>query len=171
MTYNWFKLLIAGLVALAVAWAAQNPLWLELGSYRVVETRDDHGRLVEAFELADSAAPGNLLEWRLRAENRSDAALHGVALIIPIPSGTVYLAGSAQPLALGATEILPEFSYDGGEHFARPPLYRKKIVEANGIRKEVLVEVPPEAYTHVRWVLPEFAPGRTVTVKLRTRVR
>jgi len=171
MTRDLNKLLVVGFVALSIAWAAQEPLLLELTSYRVVETHNDRGEKVEAFRSAESATPGDLLEWRLHAVNRSGTVIHDVILVIPIPAGTVYQPGTALPLVLGEAKVLPEFSYDGGVQFSRPPLYRKAIIEVSGIKKEVQVEVPPEAYTHVRWVLPEFAPGRTVTVQLRTRVR
>lgn len=159
------------IAVLLVAWAAQDPLWLELSSQRVLQTTNAKGEVVEVFEPAADVAPGDVLEWRLVARNRSDATLEDVALIVPIPAGTAYLPGSARALELDGTTVEPEFSFDGGAHFARPPLVKRVVVEKDGVKQEVEVEVEPEAYTHVRWLVPALAPGQSVTVQLRTRVR
>lgn len=159
-------------VFFALAVAAAQPLWLELTSFRVLQVTNAAGERLEVFERAATAAPGETLEWRLAATNRSDQALEDVVLVIPVPPGTRYLAGSAQPLDLGeGVEVRPEFSFDGGTQFARPPLYKKVVVVTDGVEQEREVEVKPEAYTHVRWVLPVLNAGQTVTVRLRTVVR
>ncbi|ADR37515.1 DUF11 domain-containing protein [Oceanithermus profundus] len=158
-------------VFFALAVAAVPPLWLELASFRVLQVTNAEGERLEVFERAASAAPGETLEWRLAATNRSDRALEDVVLVIPVPPGTRYLAGSAEPLDLGGVAVRPEFSFDGGARYARPPLYRKVVVVTDGVEQEREVEVKPEAYTHVRWVLPALDAGQTVTVRLRTVVR
>jgi hypothetical protein len=160
-------------VFLAFALAA-SALKLELASYRVVREADASGKVVERLVPAAKVAPGDVLEWVLTAKNETDRALHRVALTIPIPPNTAYIAGSARPLLLKhgdrGVRATPVFSYDG-EHFAPPPLKKKVRVQENGKTVEKEVVVPPSAYTHVRWVVPELLPKERVQVRLRTRVR
>ena len=49
-------------------------------------------------------------------------------------------------------------------------LERVRVVE-NGKEVEREVEVKPEEYTHVRWLIPELPKGGKVQVSLRTMVR
>lgn len=112
-----------------------------------------------------------MLEWRLVAENRSQNPLRQVALVIPIPKETYYLEGTAKPLSLNGVTIRPEFSFDGGRTFGFPPLKKRIRVVENGKEVEKEVEVKPEEYTHVRWLVPEVPKGGKVVVSLRTRVR
>ncbi len=171
MKKNLFIWLLLSLI-ISVAWAGQEVLRLELGSFRVVRVTTTEGKTVEKFEPAVSAAPGDVLEWRLQASNVSNKTLYDVSLVIPIPKGTRYLPGSAEKLQLDEkTVVEPEFSFDGGKTFARPPLYKKIIVIVNGIKKEKRLEVGPEEYTHARWLLPLLTPGQTVRVRLRTIVQ
>ena len=153
----------------ALALAASG-LKLELVSYKVVKVQTEEGRTVEKRVPAAEVAPGDVLLWVLTAENVSGRTLKQVALTIPIPPNTVYVAGSARPLKLGEVVVQPLFSYDG-VHFSPPPLKKRVRVEENGKVVEKEVVVPPEEYTHVRWLLPELKPGEKVQVSLRTRVR
>lgn len=157
------------LVALAFA-LAKDEVRLDLKAYRVVSVQQD-GKTMEKLEAALDAKPGQLIEYQLEAGNTTDRALRQVALTIPIPSITAYQALSALPIKLGETLIAPEFSFDGGRTFARPPLKRMVKVTENG--KEVMreVEVKPEEYTHARWILPQMMAKETVMLKLRTVVR
>ncbi|MCS6869231.1 hypothetical protein [Thermus sp.] len=154
-------LFLALLVALAQA------LNLDLRPYLV--------KAVEGKETYEEnplgVRPGDLLEWRLLAENRSQGALRQVALVIPIPKETRYLEGTAKPLSLGSATIRPEFSFDGGKTFGFPPLKKRVRVVENGKEVEKEVEVKPEEYTHARWVLPEMPKGARVQVSLRTVVK
>ena len=164
----WKGLVLLGLATLALA---ASPLVLRLTSYKVIHEKDENGKIVERLVPAAEVKPGDVLEWVLEAENKGDAPLENVALTIPIPPNTVYLEGTARPLELeGGVKVLPLFSYDG-VHFSRPPL--KKVVKVKVgdrvVTKEVVV--PPEEYTHVRWVVPRLDPGQKVRVSLRTKVR
>jgi len=170
MRYQRWMLLVSVAFLLA-AWAAQDPLRLELSSYRVASMVDEKGVRTEVYQPAGEAAPGDVLEWRLMAENRSEETLEDVALVIPVPSGTVYVPGSARTLNLNGVTVAPEFSFDGGVHFAHPPLFKRIFVEKDGLRKAVEVEVGPEEYTHVRWTLPALPAGAGLTVAFRTRVK
>ncbi|WP_457636840.1 hypothetical protein [Oceanithermus sp.] len=173
--YYWHWLaLISTLVFFSSAFA-QNPVKLELTSYKVIVTVGEEAKRVEKLVPATEVAPGDVLEWRLRAVNTSDQALKDVAMVIPIPPQTYYQKGSAVALTLvidgSKTVVKPQFSFDGGKTFGFPPLFKEVKIKEDG--KEVVkkVQVPPEEYTHARWVLPVMQPGETVEVFLRTVVR
>ena len=156
-------------------WAgAVGALSLRLDSYQVITVKDEQGKVTERLVPAAEVKPGDILEWVLTAKNTSGKPLKNVALTIPIPPETFYIAGTAKLLRyqLDERELLvhPLFSYDG-VRFSPPPL-KKKVKMREGdriVEKEVVV--PPEQYTHARWVLPELPPGKEVSVSLRTRVR
>ncbi|MGQ9735241.1 MAG: hypothetical protein ACUVUP_01385 [Thermaceae bacterium] len=115
--------------------------------------------------------PGDVLEWRLVARNLSDSPLRQAALVIPIPKETFYIEGSAKPLAYSGKTILPEFSADGGRTFSRPPLKKRIRVQEGGKEVEKEVEVKPEEYTHVRYLIPELKAKDKLEVSIRTEVR
>lgn len=160
---------LLGLVGLALAQAASD-IRLDLKAFRVVSLQEQN-RTVERLEPALEAQPGQLIEYQLTALSTRDTPLRQVALVIPIPSSTAYQAGSAQPLRLGSTLVVPEFSFDGGRSYAYPPLKRKLKVVENGKEVEKEVEVKPEEYTHARWVIPQMEPRQTLTTRLRIVVR
>jgi len=172
--YRRFLLLIAA-ITIGVTLAAQGLVRLELTSYKVTAYTDKQGHLIERFEQAFKVAPGDVIEWRLRAVNASKQELQDVGLVIPIPPQTYYLEGSAKPLAvaLGGSKknVLPEFSYDGGKTYGKPPLYKEVTVVEDGKKVVKKVLVSPEEYTHIRWMLPVMAPGQKIEVSLRTKVR
>lgn len=158
---------LASLIFLALALALAQALTLDLKPYLV--------KVAEGKETFEEnplrVKPGDILEWRLVAENRSQGPLRQVALVIPIPKETYYLEGSAKPLTLNGVTIRPEFSFDGGKSFGFPPLKKKVRVVENGKEVEKEVEVKPEEYSHARWVVPEIPKGTKVQVALRTAVR
>ena len=145
---------------------AQSPIELQLQRHVVTQELKD-GEQIETLTQALELEPGALIEESLFAKNVSDAALNRVGLVVPVPEGTMYIAGSAAPITVAKTQALPEFSTDG-ETFALPPLMTT-VVSEDGT--ETRVEVLPEAYTHVRWVIPEFEAQAEVTVRFRAEVR
>ncbi len=170
-----FRFLAVVVLAFSLLAVAKTQVRLELSSYKVTTYTDEQGHKLERLEPALKVSPGDVLEWRLRAVNTSGQRLQNVALVIPIPPQTYYLEGTAAPLKIkrGKQEVvvLPEFSYDGGKHYGRPPLYKEVTVEENGKKVVKKVPVAPEEYTHARWVLSEMDPEQAVEVFLRTRVR
>ncbi|WP_243030869.1 hypothetical protein [Thermus altitudinis] len=164
---TWLLKAFFGLGLLILAMALAQALSLDLRPYLV--------KVVEGKEVLEEnplgVKPGDILEWRLAAENRSQGPLRQVALVIPIPKETYYLEGSAKPLVLGSATIRPEFSFDGGKTFGFPPLKKRIRVVENGKEVEKEVEVKPEEYTHARWVVPEVPKGAKVQVSLRTVVK
>ncbi|MFN3392507.1 MAG: hypothetical protein ACK40N_12195 [Meiothermus ruber] len=160
---------LLGLVGLALAQATSD-VRLDLKAFRVVSVQEQN-RTVERLEPALDAKPGQVIEYQLTALNTLSGPLRQVALIIPIPPTTTYQAQSALPLRLGNALIVPEFSFDGGKSYGRPPLKRKLKAVENGKEVEKEVEVKPEEYTHARWVIPQMEPKQTLTLTLRVVVR
>ena len=171
--WRWFASVLA-LIVFSSAFA-QNPVKLKLTSYKVIVTVGEEAKRVEKLVPATEVVPGDVLEWRLRAVNTGQQELKNVALVIPIPPQTYYLKGSAVALTLVSNgekiTVKPQFSFDGGKTYGFPPVFKEFRVKENG--KEVVkkVEVTPEEYTHVRWVLPVVRPEEVVEVFLRTVVR
>ncbi|MDX2004674.1 MAG: hypothetical protein SFU83_05290 [Meiothermus sp.] len=169
---KWRQLWIIGLsLVLALAFAqTRGAVKLDLQAYRVLSVQEN-GRSVEKLEEALEVRPGQLIEYRLAAQNTSQTALRQVSLVIPIPRTTAYQALSAAPLRLGQSLVAPQFSFDGGSVYGFPPLKRKVTVMENGKEVQREVEVKPEEYTHVRWVLPQMATQENVVLTLRATVR
>jgi uncharacterized repeat protein (TIGR01451 family) len=108
------------------------------------------------------AKPGDEIRYSLVFTNVTKASVKNVQFVDPIPSGMVYVLGSAaadQPVRL-------EYSIDGGKSYSAQPVVLK--VEDG---KKVEQPAPRELYTHVRWtVLASVAPGAKVSAELRTQV-
>jgi uncharacterized repeat protein (TIGR01451 family) len=141
---------------LALASAQESPVTIELETY-VVSVVDGQ----EQFSRADTALPGQVVEYRLVVTNRSNTTLPPGTVMItgPVPEGTRYVEGSASPTN---DERLTEYSADG-TNFAEPPLIR----EEGGSRQVV----PAEAYRAVRWtLLVALEPGRAVAFVYRVVV-
>lgn len=160
---------LCALIGLALA-QVNGEVKLELKAFRVITTQES-GKTSEKLEPALDVKPGQVVEYRLEASNTTDRPLSRVALTIPIPKNTYYQALSAQPLQYKGALIVPEFSFDSGQSFGKAPLKRKVRVSENGQEVEKELEVKPEEYTHVRWVIPQLGAKETVVLTLRAVVR
>lgn len=168
MTKKWI-LFGALLLGLALA-QSLGSMRLDLQAFRVLKVQENN-KLVEKYETAVDARPGQLIEYRLEANNPTGKPIEQVSLVIPIPQSMTYQALSAEPLKVGDYKVIPQFSFDGGHTFGLLPLKRTVREVQNG--KEVLkeVEVKAEEFTHVRWVLPRLEIQQNVALKLRAVVR
>lgn len=167
----WLRLLAAcAALGLAGAALAQGPLVATLERALIVTTDVDgepREELVPAFELA----PGETIHEAITVHNVSDEALRDVVVVLPVPEGARYLTESAAALDLAGRRVLPEFSHDAGTSFGVPPLMQEVTVIRDGKKIVVQVPVPPEAYTHVRWVLPRLESQTAITATLRAVIR
>lgn len=173
--------LLAAMLVVGTALAdGETPaLQLDLDAYRI-ELVEEGDAIVERRVLALEVAPGDQLEWWLRAVNSGSEALPGLALDLPIPAGTWYLADTAdlwrldadgEPTVAGVPAFTLLVSADGGASFQAEPLMRTVVEDRDGARVEVEEVMPPEAYTHLRVVL-EALPGESTLVLIaRTIVR
>lgn len=170
--------MIVGLVA-ALAFA-RDPLVIEARTYRVVQAQQD-GKTVERLEEALGVKPGDVLEFEYEVGNTTASPLRDVAVTADLvkigglkPDGSrvlAYLPATASVLKLGQLTLTPEFSYDGGKSYGKAPLRRKVKQLEGGKEIEKEVEVQPEEYTHIRWVIPRLEANSKILLKLRVVVR
>jgi uncharacterized repeat protein (TIGR01451 family) len=151
---------ISAAVALSIAPAysqvsSNNDLVATLSAERV--TPGVAGR--EQRTTADSARPGDVIEYRATYVNRGKGTLRQIQATLPIPADTEYVASSAAPTQ-------PLASLDG-KTFAPMPL--KRIVQLpNGVKREE--NVPNSQIRFLRWPLGEMAPGLSTVVSTRVRL-
>ena len=150
---------IAGLLAL-VAIAAlplradEGPVETRLEARKVMRAAD--GR--ESLSAADSARPGDVIEYVATYRNRGERAVRSLEATLPIPANTELLPESVRPAGARA-------SLDAAR-FAAPPL--KRVVTREGRRVEELV--PYREYRYLRWHVPQLEANRSVTFTARVRV-
>ncbi len=167
---GFVRMLFVGI--LLSAWAGaqsggEEPVTVALAAYVVTEVTLDDGRVVEAFAEAEAVFPGQVIEYRLIATNRSEAVLPAgrLTLVGPVPEQTRYVADSA---TTSGPDGRLEVSLDG-EVFAAQPLL---VTETDAEGREVEVEVDPEGYRALRWVvLRSLQPGEELVVQYRVVVR
>lgn len=149
------------LCLLANSNAQDNPVSVVLEIYVVSEVTTDSG-VSERFEQADSARPGQTVEYRLIVTNQDSTTLPEGTVVItgPIPESTTFIANSATP---SSTSVLTEYSLDGST-FSEPPLFT-----TNDSGEQVNAD--PSNYRAVRWtLLTPFEPEAQVTLVYRVTV-
>ncbi len=164
-------LVVALFVALCPLWAGAQgeaqvePVAVTLESYLVTTVTLDDGTTEERFSSAETATPGEVLEYRLAVQNQSGETLpEGLALTGPVPSEVQYF-----PSATPAEAARLEFSADGGETFAEPPVM---IMVTNEEGEEEEVVADPSQYNAVRWLLlTPLAPEASMNFRYRVTVR
>ena len=124
---------------------------------RLVGHADKAGK--ERFKRAESAKPGDVIEYRAELRNVSRATLKDQALTLPVPPGTAYVPSSARPAQAQARA-------DGGK-FEAMPLMR---VGRNAQGQEEKIAVPPEAYRALRWPVTDLPAGSSFKATARVRV-
>lgn len=105
-------------------------------------------------------APGDTVQYRASYRNGGTRPLANVVATVPVPAGTRYVPGSAQP----APGVLASAD---GTHFEPLPLVRRVRAEDGQWRD---VPVPLEQYRALRWPARVLAPGETFAPSLRVRV-
>ena len=95
---------LAALAILAAAWpaAAQqqaNPLVTELEARKVVRGADGK----ESFAAADSAKPGDVIEYVATYRNTGKQPLRNLQATLPIPHNTEFVPGTANPANANAS--------------------------------------------------------------------
>lgn len=106
----------------------------------VVQKGEQKEKLITAKEVE----PNQIVEYQLTYTNKGNTDISGLAVVGPVPAGTVYLSDSA--LSKQDSGLL--VSIDGGATFEREPVTRT-VVKKNGEVAEKVV--PPEQYTHIKW--------------------
>lgn len=139
-------LLSLGLGQVIAQDAADNPVEVRLEIFLVSEVQGG-----EQFRPATSARPGQTVEYRLTAVNRSDETLPSgtVEIVGPVPPRTTFVPNSATP---SSDRLLTEFSADGGRNFSEEPVLvgeepDRSVAEAenyDAVRWTLLVPMEPD---------------------------
>lgn len=142
---------------------AESPITGTLEGFRVEFTTAEDGSLRETLVVANSASPGDVLEYRGRYSNVSDSDLIGLIVNGPVPNGTTYIDGSQSINATATFEVQIQ-----DEPWQELPAY-KTIVNADG--EEIRVEAGPSDYQQLRWRLEgSLEPETTAEMRYRVRV-
>lgn len=155
------KLGVAALIAVMFSPAAAHAepaAPLELTGYVKLEkvaTDADGKSRVERVD-PQVVVPGDRLVFGTRFANRGSAPIEHFVVSNPVPA-SVSVASDIDASTL--------VSVDGGKAWGR--LAELAITDANGERRAAL----PGDVTHVRWVLPEIAPGETGELEFPVTVR
>lgn len=123
---------------------AKGPVTGEIQAFIVTKDSDGNEKVV----LAKETTPGQIMEFRIVFTNNSDEGVNGIKVVDPIPENTLFIGNSHTADVTAQFEV----SIDGGESFELEPVKR---VETQDDGSQLEVIVPPEQYTHVRWVAAE----------------
>ena len=122
---------------------------------------DGTQRIIE--EPVTNVTPGDVLVYRLTANNVGKAAARNTRLQDPIPSGTVLMLSS---ISHDGASVMA--SIDDGETFLPFPIL-VETTAANGAVRQVAAS--PGSYTHLRWQLDSaIEPGSEKSVSFKVRV-
>ncbi len=142
--------LLISLLSLSFAQDTQeNPLEVSLEAFLVSTLTKDDGSTEEQFTQAETARPGQIVEYRVSLVNVSENNVPAGNAVVtgPVPAGTSYLEGSA---TASSENALLEFSADGGQRFGVPPIMIT-VVNDEGEEEEVIAT--PDSYTATRWTV------------------
>ena len=149
-----FAACLTGLL-IATGAAAQSPAVTTVLQASRVDLVD--GKSVR--KPAESGRPGDLLEYAGTYRNVSKAPVEKLAATIPIPTGTTFVASSADPAGAQAST--------DGVRFAAMPLTRA-VRQADGTTRQE--PVPLADYRFVRWDLGTLPAAAERVVRLRVRI-
>ncbi len=108
------------------------------------------------------AQPGDEIRYRIVFTNVTAGPVKNIQFVDPIPSGMVYVLGSATT----DQRVRAEYSIDSGRTYGGRPTMN--VVEGG---LTVQKPAPPERYTHVRWtVAGSLVRGAQVSVEFHARV-
>ena len=135
--------------------AAKAPVSVELQAFKVV--RDANGK--EQLQSAQSAKPGDVLEYRAVYANNSSREVKNLQATLPIPAMTEVLLESAMPKGVNASR--------DGRNFAPAPLMQTVTLPSGATQTRPL---PLSAYRALRWPVGTLGAGKNVVVRARVRL-
>ena len=140
---NKIRTFIALIACTAMSWATD--LGIKLDAFKVVPAT---ATSAESFIAADTAAPGDVIEYRATYTNTTAGMLRNFLPEIPVPAGLTVIEGSDMPKAtLG--------SLDGITFSALP------LLGSDG------QPVPAASIRALRWNVANLAVGESVTLRVR----
>ncbi|NMA42224.1 MAG: hypothetical protein GX946_02450 [Oligosphaeraceae bacterium] len=141
------------------AQAPEQPLQSKMTAYLVTQDADKGEQLIATEQIL----PGQTIEYALDYSNVSERDLTEISIIGPIPMGTFYLAGSAQP----SKDSVPQFSVDDAQSFHLEPVkYMVKLEDGTEVEKIATADM----YTQIRWQINRMQAGEKLTLKYRVQV-
>ncbi|MDF1581031.1 MAG: hypothetical protein P1P74_09680 [Desulfuromonadales bacterium] len=154
-------LLTAALIFPAtLAWAAPQ-VELSMSTEKNVTITKNGEQVVKRIPTVE-AMPGETLIFTITYKNTGDEPATNVIVNNPLPTGTIYLPGSA-------TEINDlSFSIDHGETFKKPSMLTYEVSTPDGSKEKRTAT--PEQYTHIRWQFPTILAGEQGSVSYKLRV-
>jgi len=138
----------------AVAQQGTSPLVTQLEARKVVRAADGK----ESFAAADSAKPGDVIEYVATYRNTGKQPIRNLEATLPIPQNTELVDGSARPAGAKA-------SLDA-KTFAAMPLKRQVVRDG----KPVDETVPTREYRSLRWYAAELPGDKVATYTARVKV-
>ncbi len=158
-TFTLWSVMLVALASLAFpAWAAdekEGDILPTLTAHKVIVKADGK----EVLEAAERAQPGEVIEYKVVYQNKSDHEVAGLQATLPVPAGMEYLSDTAKPVPVTA-------SLDGDKYAAVP--LKRKVKLPDG--KEEERTVPYAEYRFLRWDIGALSKGKNSTVIARMRV-
>ena len=133
---------------------AKDPVEARLEVRKVNRAPD--GR--ESVSAAESVKPGDVLEYVVTYRNHGATPVRDFVATLPIPQATELVPGSERPAGAGGSVDAREF---------RPVPLKRKV---NRDGREIEEAVPFRDYRALRWTVPEFKAGQSLTYSARVKV-
>lgn len=137
--------------------AAGGPIQLHLTAEEKTQTLNAQGKAQTAWTALTAKRPvhpGDIVRYRMQAENTGAMPISGLVVTQPVPAGTAYVTHSGDGPA-------PIYSLDG-RSFSDKPLR---------LGPTGAIPAAPDAYTALRWQFPTLAPHASATVAYLVKVR
>ena len=161
--FGWAALVAACAVAPLGAQAAPAPQALVLTAHNLMAGDARHQELAKQGRDSATVLPGDVIRYRLRFTNVTDAAVRNVVFHNPLAGGLRYVAGSARA---DRDDVTMDYSIDGGRSYSAQPMI-EVVIDGKRERRPA----PPERYTHVRWtVRGALAAGAQVTAEFKAQL-
>lgn len=113
---------------------------------------------------ATNVMPGEILFYTLTYANTGNESATNAVVDNPIPTGTVYLPGSADGQGADIS-----FSIDGGKTFKKPSLLTYEVKLPSGKLDQRVAS--PEEYTHIRWTIKTIPAGGSGKIGFQVKVK
>ncbi len=151
--------------AVAQSNSKKPQLELRLEAKKQVIVKNQEGKEVKTWETLkgqSSVKPGDILQYTLIGNNKSDKAIKNLTLNQPIPKQMVYVLKSTQ----APKDAKITYSIDNQRTFVENP-----TIEVTRKGKVETEPAPATAYTHIRLKIPSVPGKATVTATYETQVR
>jgi uncharacterized repeat protein (TIGR01451 family) len=153
-----FSLAILTLLAVATPAQAQRK-----GGPTLVVAASNTTAAAEGPKARTAVRPNDVLRYTLTFSNPTDRAVANVELRNPIPSGVIFVPGSARA---SRDDARLEFSADNARSWAAQPM--ESITVAG---QPVTRAIPVNRYTHIRWVVKGALEAKgVITAEFEARV-